>query len=46
MPVILPTKFERYWLEATNEKDLLELLQPFASDKMDYVEASDFSSRI
>lgn len=41
MPVILPEKFERYWLEATNEKDLLELFQPFASDKMDYVEASD-----
>jgi putative SOS response-associated peptidase YedK len=38
MPVILPAKFERFWLEATNEKDLLELLQPFASDKMDFVE--------
>jgi putative SOS response-associated peptidase YedK len=45
MPVILPAKFERFWLEATNEKDLLELLQPFASDKMDYVEVSDFSKR-
>ena len=45
MPLILPAKFERFWLEATNEKDLLELLQPFASDKMDYVEVSDFSKR-
>jgi putative SOS response-associated peptidase YedK len=37
MPVILPTKFERYWLEATNEKDLLELFQPFPANEMDYV---------
>lgn len=38
MPVILPAQFEHFWLEATNEKDLLELLRPFASDKMDFVE--------
>jgi len=45
MPVILPAKFERYWLEATNEKDLLELLQPFPANEMDNYPVSDFSKR-
>jgi len=37
MPVILSKEMEKFWLEAANEKDLLELLQPFPANEMDYV---------
>lgn len=42
MPVILSKEMEKYWLEATNEKDLLELLHPFPANEMDNYPVLDF----
>ena len=36
--------FEKYWLEAKNEKDLLELLKPFPANEMDNYPVLDFTN--
>ncbi len=35
MPVILSKEMEKFWLEASNENDLLELFKPFPANEMD-----------
>jgi len=41
MPVILPKKSEKFWLEGENEKQLLEMLQPYPDNLMDAYRISE-----
>ena len=42
MPVILAKEMEKFWLEASNENDLLELFKPFSANEMDNYPVLDF----